>query len=100
MRTNVGCFLLVLMAAIPGLPARAQSDEALKQAIIQQSIAGYPGNCPCPYNTMRNGARCGGRSAYSKPGGYAPICYPEDITPDMLDRYKKAQARKAPAAAG
>ncbi|QJE74898.1 hypothetical protein HHL28_13735 [Aerophototrophica crusticola] len=88
------------MATLPGPPVRAQSDEALKQAIIQESIAGYPGNCPCPYNTMRNGARCGGRSAYSRPGGYAPLCYPGDVTPEMLAQYKKAQARKAPAKAG
>jgi hypothetical protein len=25
---------------------------------------------------MRNGRACGGRSAYSRPGGAAPLCYP------------------------
>lgn len=39
------------------------SDEQVKKAIIQESISNYPGNCPCPYNSARNGSRCGGRSA-------------------------------------
>ncbi len=46
-----------------------QSDEAIKQKIIQQSIQTYSGNCPCPYNTARNGSRCGKRSAYNRVGG-------------------------------
>ena len=56
-----------------------QGVEAIKQKIIQQSIESYPGNCPCPYNTARNGSRCGKRSAYNRAGGYAPLCYPEDV---------------------
>lgn len=35
----------------------------------------YVGTCDCPYDRMRNGARCGNRSAYSKPGGREPECY-------------------------
>jgi hypothetical protein len=35
----------------------------------------YVGTCDCPYDLMRNGRRCGGRSAYSRPGGRSPICY-------------------------
>jgi hypothetical protein len=56
--------------------------------IIARSISDYPGNCPCPYNTDRAGRRCGGRSAYSRPGGRAPICYREDVTEAMLRRYR------------
>ena len=29
---------------------------------------------------MSNGKKCGKRSAYSKPGGYQPLCYKSDIT--------------------
>ena len=47
--------------------------------IIQESIAQYPGKCPCPYSIMSNGKKCGKRSAYSKPGGYQPLCYISDI---------------------
>lgn len=35
----------------------------------------YVGTCDCPYDLMRNGRRCGGRSAYSRPGGREPACY-------------------------
>ncbi|WP_183433623.1 SH3 domain-containing protein [Mesorhizobium sp. RMAD-H1] len=35
----------------------------------------YVGRCDCPYDLMRNGRLCGGRSAYSRPGGRDPTCY-------------------------
>lgn len=35
----------------------------------------YVGTCDCPYDRMRNGSVCGGRSAYSRPGGRNPQCY-------------------------
>ncbi len=64
-----------------GAPAVAQiSDASIRRAIVRQSIAAYSGNCPCPYNTDRAGRRCGGRSAYSRPGGHAPKCYPNDVS--------------------
>ncbi|UHT65511.1 hypothetical protein [Acinetobacter lwoffii] len=66
----------------------SQSVEAIKQKIIQQSIENYPGNCPCPYNTASNGSRCGKCSAYNRAGGYAPLCYPEDVSDRMVKEYK------------
>ncbi|MCO8060778.1 hypothetical protein [Acinetobacter lwoffii] len=66
----------------------SQSVEAIKQKIIQQSIENYPGNCPCPYNTASNGSRCGKRSAYNRAGGYAPLCYPEDVSDRIVKEYK------------
>lgn len=41
----------------------------------QPSRKPYVGTCDCPYDMMRNGRACGGRSAYSKPGGRNPVCY-------------------------
>lgn len=35
----------------------------------------YVGICDCPYDFARDGRRCGGRSAYSRPGGRSPQCY-------------------------
>lgn len=64
------------------------STESIKQKIIQQSIENYPGNCPCPYNTARNGSRCGKRRAYNRAGGDAPLCYPEDVSDRMVKEYK------------
>jgi hypothetical protein len=65
------------------------SDAEIVQLIIRDSIASYPGNCPCPYNSTRNGSSCGKRSAYSKPGGYSPICYPNDVSAEMIEKYRK-----------
>ena len=70
-------------------PPPAVSDAAIVQRIIAQSIASYPGSCPCPYNTDRGGRRCGKRSAYSKPGGYAPICFAGDVTQSMIEAFKR-----------
>lgn len=72
--------ILAAVGLAGGAEAKPQSVAQIKQAIIRESIAEYPGNCPCPYNTARNGSRCGGRSAYSRPGGHAPKCYPSDVT--------------------
>lgn len=80
---------LIFVAAHADAKQTANSDAQIKQKIIQQSIANYPGNCPCPYNTAKNGSRCGKRSAYNRAGGYAPICYPEDVTEKMIRDYKK-----------
>lgn len=37
--------------------------------------APYRGICDCPYDVARDGSICGGRSAWSKPGGREPKCY-------------------------
>ena len=83
--------MLLLVAFLWGTPATAQrvSDDDVRKAMIAESIAGYSGNCPCPYNLARNGSQCGGRSAYSRPGGASPLCYPQDITPKMIDEYRR-----------
>jgi len=64
--------------------ATKRDDAAIKQRLIQDSIASYRGNCPCPYNKARDGSECGRRSAYSRPGGAAPLCYHTDVTDDMV----------------
>jgi uncharacterized protein YraI len=35
----------------------------------------YIGRCDCPYDVKRNGASCGGTSAWSRPGGREPVCF-------------------------
>jgi len=69
--------------------ARTLSDPEIRQAVIRESLASYPGNCPCPYNVDRRGHACGRRSAYSRPGGYSPICYVTDVTPAMVREYRQ-----------
>lgn len=80
--------LAVALAVACAGPAAAQTDAQIKQRIIRESIASYPGNCPCPYNTDRAGRRCGARSAYSRPGGHAPLCYPADVSAAQVRSYR------------
>ncbi len=68
--------------------AREPSDDEIRQAIVQQSLAQYRGNCPCPYNAAANGGRCGRRSAYSRAGGASPLCFPADVTDEAVRRYR------------
>lgn len=90
MRSLAGWVLLLCLFGVGPLAAvAASSDEEIKQQIIRASIASYPGNCPCPYNLAANGSRCGKRSAWSKAGGYEPICFPEEITPSMIEQWRK-----------
>ena len=71
-----------------------KSDKEIKRILIRESIASYTGSCPCPYNTTRNGRRCGRRSAYSRPGGASPLCYEHDVTDAMVKAYRKKNDRK------
>jgi hypothetical protein len=64
------------------------TDSQVRQTMIKQSVASYPGNCPCPYNLASNGSQCGKRSAYSKPGGYTPLCYPSDISDEAVKAWR------------
>lgn len=76
--------LAALSVAIPtysATPSATQRGDAnARQRVIRQSIASYPGSCACPYSVARNGSRCGARSAWNRRGGYAPKCYPSDVT--------------------
>jgi len=69
-----------------------QTDDQIRQLIIEDSIASYPGVCACPFNSARNGSSCGRRSAWSKQGGYAPICYKKEVSKEMVDEWRKNNA--------
>lgn len=84
---------LCLAASTGAQAEQALSDDQIRHLIIQQSIASYPGNCPCPYNVARNGSRCGKRSAYSRPGGYSPLCYPDDVSDAQVKAYRQGHSR-------
>lgn len=56
------------------------SDRQIRNFLIFESIKNYLGSCPCPYFSDRVGRRCGGRSAWSRPGGYSPLCYESDVS--------------------
>jgi hypothetical protein len=69
--------------AVPVVP-----DTVLIQRIIAESLDSYPSSCACPYSRDRAGRRCGKRSAYSKPGGYSPVCFPGDVTKAMIEAFR------------
>lgn len=81
--------LALSLSCFAGVVEARESDAQVKQKIVKQSIASYSGNCPCPYNSARNGSRCGGRSAYSRGGGAAPLCYPSDVSKADVEAYRR-----------
>jgi hypothetical protein len=89
-RIAIAAFGLAAIAAIAA-PALAQSDAQVRQQIIRQSIASYAGPCACPYNVDRAGRSCGRRSAYSRPGGHSPSCYPGDVSRSDIEAWRHAR---------
>lgn len=88
-RVTLPALLLVLgLSSLPTAQAAPSNDE-IKQQMIEESIAAYDGNCPCPYNTMRNGRSCGKRSAWSRPGGESPLCYKNDISDEEAAAWRQ-----------
>lgn len=81
-------FASTLLAGSPVEARSRLSDGQIKQHIIKQSIAEYPGSCACPYNSARNGSSCGGRSAWSRGGGYAPMCYAKDVSKAQVNSWR------------
>jgi hypothetical protein len=70
------------------------TDAAITAIIIAASVAAYKAMgrpCACPEDTMRNGRICGGSSAWSRPGGFKPLCYATDITPAMINAYRSTK---------
>jgi hypothetical protein len=81
LKSAAAAAIAVACLALGGGTAMAkESDAQVRARLIRQSIAAYPGSCPCPYNVDRGGRSCGRRSAYSRRGGYAPKCYPADVS--------------------
>ena len=75
------------------VPLGSATDAEVRSHLIRESITAYSGSCPCPFNTDRAGRRCGARSAYSRPGGASPLCYPRDISDEQV---KEMRAKYPP----
>lgn len=93
---SAALFSLLIVTA-PAFARQQPDDSEIRQKIIDQSVADYMATghpCACPYNTRRNGSNCGGRSAYSKRGGASPICYPSDVTDEMVSDWKQQHPRQ------
>ena len=81
--------LLLFVSSFAYADNSSMSDEEIIQVIIYKSIATHRGNCACPYNRTTNGSKCGRRSAYSRPGGYQPMCYPRDVPREMIEEFRR-----------
>ena len=98
--TLLSFFALVLSATgwVHGQPKPTEptklSDAEIRLLLVRESVASYSGACPCPESRNSRGARCGGNSAYSRPGGTSPLCYPTDVTDAMIQRYRDALAKQ------
>jgi hypothetical protein len=69
------------------------SDAWIRKIIVWRNRAAYHrhhGSCACPYDQDKIGHRCGGRSAFSVPGGQEPYCYPIKVPDWEVDAYKRA----------
>lgn len=71
-------------------PRKPLTNAQVVRLLIKESIDQYPGNCPCPDYADSAGRRCGGRSAWSRDGGYAPLCYRSDVSPQMIADWRVA----------
>ncbi len=73
------------------------TTAAIVALLIKESLADYHSHapCACPYDRDRRGYQCGARSAWSRPGGYAPLCYSKDVTPEAIAAYRARQEAKA-----
>lgn len=81
------CFAFTSFSLQASNANKQLSDDEIAKLIIQDSINHYPKQCACPFSLMKNGRPCGGRSAYSKPGGAAPLCYREDVSAEAIKQW-------------
>jgi hypothetical protein len=79
------------------------SDDEIKKMMIKEEAEAYfnrmqargnAGTCPCPYSINRAGNRCGDSSAYVKPRGESPWCYPKNISKAELESWKSANRER------
>jgi hypothetical protein len=93
-RLSAGVFLSVLISFPHIGYTQALSDQQIAETIVRASRNAYYQTgrpCACPDDHARNGSRCGGRSAYNRPGGAAPKCYVSDITAAEIATFRARQ---------
>lgn len=84
-------WLVVVAGIAPAFAQKQLSDQQIAEIIVRDSRAAYHAMgrpCACPDDLARNESRCGGRSAYSRPGGAMPKCYVSDVTKVEIDAYR------------
>jgi hypothetical protein len=61
--------------------------------MVRASVAAYEGACPCPESVTADGRLCGGNSAYRRSGGKGILCYPSDVSDEMVKKYRHLLAQ-------
>lgn len=90
--TKIAAIIAAAFLVTTSASARSLTDAQVRQEVIKASVAQYKASgkpCACPYDTMKNGSSCGGRSAYNRPGGAAPLCYEKDVTDAMVADWRR-----------
>jgi hypothetical protein len=70
----------------------ALTAAAIAAVIAQASRRAYYATgrpCACPDDVTSSGRRCGRNSAYSRPGGAQPLCYPSDVPIERIEEYRE-----------
>jgi hypothetical protein len=78
------------LEGLPAAPSRPiKSKPSVSAQVSPRPVGHVPirqayfgAGCDCPYDLMKNGRLCGGRSAWSKPGGRSPTCFADDSADD------------------
>lgn len=96
------CFRSAFAEAQPEVSGKDKAAVALSAAaiitlIIQMSRSSYHAAgrpCACPEDLNRGGRRCGATSAYSRPGGARPLCYPTDVSSEIIEKFRSSLVRE------
>jgi hypothetical protein len=69
--------------------AQRQSEDEVRRQIVQDSLARWQGECPCPYSYAWNGRQCADNSAYMKRVPNGPYCYPQDVPWHEINAWRR-----------
>jgi cell division protein FtsN len=77
-------FILLVLFNVVHAQAKLTNEQ-----IIERVITTRPGiHVPAPTNTTGAVTLAAARSAYSRPGGASPKCYPKDISKAEVEAYR------------
>ncbi|VAW20338.1 hypothetical protein MNBD_ALPHA12-2287 [hydrothermal vent metagenome] len=63
---------------------------SIEQEVVNWAIANYNAACPCPFSLDSFGDQCGAQSAWTLKTLNAPVCYPSEVTSDMIAKFLAA----------
>jgi hypothetical protein len=89
---GLGALLYMLRPPVGGISDAEARDQIIKESVATHQASGSP--CACPYNVMADGKECGGFSAYNRPGGTTPLCYPKDVTDEAIREWRQQQSKR------